>query len=57
MNGREIEHYLDTIYATYDTSIRDKYKLWCETNPGVTFNDWAEMYHPRWYEQFGNRQK
>ncbi len=55
MNGREIEHYLDKIYATYDKSIMQKYSEWSTTNPLISFDEWAELYHPQWYEQFGNR--
>lgn len=57
MNGREIEAYLQAIYDRYDQSVKDKYEEWRLTNPGINFDTWAELFHPRWYEQFTYRKE
>jgi hypothetical protein len=55
MNSEEIKHYMDTVYAIYDKSVQEKYREWCTQNMTINFDTWAKHYHPRWYEQFGNR--
>lgn len=55
MNKKEIDHYINTVYITYDKSVQERYGQWLNSGGPETFDKWAEIYHPQWYALFGLR--